>query len=398
MKALLLLGLSTVLVTANCLNFTMRTISSHSLTPKQNAAVHYHPEFAAWRRRKRQNDGWTWQPLHDYFDEFYLGSVVVGTPPQELWLSMDTGSSIMWVIDGACYSAECLGYPNNGRSKRKFYKSLSSTFKWRNGPFSMSYKTGWTSGKTAEDTVRFGGFTVLSHHLGIADKVAPFLAQIPIDGVFGLGLPSNSASGDMLSPMELLLPHLNKKIITVWMNRKVAISRGSDAGYITYGAVDTSNCEQNWNYIPISSNMHWRIPVQGFNIGGFNHQGNNEQALCDTGSSYLGAPRNVMNNIARITGATFSAPHGVYTVPCPAMWTLPSLLFRIGGRQYRIPSVQYVIDMNLGNNRCALAFYAMDYDGNLGISWILGVPFIRTFCTIFDYGQKRVGFAIAIPR
>ncbi|KIH64534.1 eukaryotic aspartyl protease [Ancylostoma duodenale] len=270
MKALRLFALGTVFTAVNCLNFTMRTISSHSLTPKQYAAVRYHPGIVAWRRRKRQNDGWTWQPLHDYFDEFYLGSVVVGTPPQELWLSMDTGSSIMWVIDGACYSAECLGYPNNGRTKKKFYKSLSSTFKWHNSPFSMSYKTGWTSGKTAEDTVRFGGFTVLSHHLGIADKVAPFLAQIPIDGVFGLGLPSNSASGD---------------------------------------------------------------------------------ALCDTGSSYLGAPRNVMNNIARITGATFDAAHGVYTVPCPAMWTLPSLLFGIGGRQYSIPSVQYVIDMNLGNNR-----------------------------------------------
>ncbi|ETN77170.1 eukaryotic aspartyl protease [Necator americanus] len=165
----------------------------------ETRAVRYHPQIDAWRRRKRQNDGWTWQPLHDYFDEFYLGSVTVGNPGQELWLAMDTGSSIMWVIDGACNTAECNGYPNNGRDKHKYYKARSNTFKFLNRPFSMSYKTGWTSGKVAQDTVRFGGYTVLVQDFGVADKVAPFLAQIPIDGVFGLGLPSNTATGNYSS-------------------------------------------------------------------------------------------------------------------------------------------------------------------------------------------------------
>ncbi|KAK6757922.1 hypothetical protein RB195_015629 [Necator americanus] len=398
MIARLFFALILTFPTSIALNFTIKTISSHQLTPRQYAAVRYHPQIDAWRRRKRQNDGWTWQPLHDYFDEFYLGSVTVGNPGQELWLAMDTGSSIMWVIDGACNTAECNGYPNNGRDKHKYYKARSNTFKFLNRPFSMSYKTGWTSGKVAQDTVRFGGYTVLVQDFGVADKVAPFLAQIPIDGVFGLGLPSNTATGNMVSPMEVLVPNLKQKLITVWMNRKVQISRGGDAGYITYGAVDTSNCQQNWNYVPISHNMHWRIPLQGMTIGSYNYHGNNEHALCDTGSSYLGVPKAVMDNIAGITGATFDAAHGVYTVPCSVMWTLPNLLFQIGGHQYRIPSIQYVIDMNLGNNRCALTFYSINYDGYLGISWILGAPFIRTFCTIFDFGQKRIGFAIAIPR
>lgn len=38
---------------------------------------------------------------------------------------------------------------------------------------------------------------MLVQQFGVADKVAPFLAQIPIDGVFGLGLPSDNASGNV---------------------------------------------------------------------------------------------------------------------------------------------------------------------------------------------------------
>jgi len=30
-----------------------------------------------------------------------------------------------------------------------------------------------------------------------------------------------------------------------------------------------------------------------------------------------------------------------------------------------------------------------------GLSWILGDPFIRQYCNVFDLGNKRIGFAPA---
>ncbi|VDN30831.1 unnamed protein product, partial [Cylicostephanus goldi] len=150
-------------------------------------ALRRHPQIAAWRRSKRQAPAWTFQLLHDYYDEFYLGTVAFGNPGQELWLAMDTGSSIIWVIDDACDTAECNGYPKSGLNKRKFRKDLSRTFTSTNRSFVIHYHTGWTAGIAAQDTVRFG----------VANKVAPFLARIPIEGVFGLGLPSKTASGNV---------------------------------------------------------------------------------------------------------------------------------------------------------------------------------------------------------
>ncbi|KHJ86578.1 hypothetical protein OESDEN_13666 [Oesophagostomum dentatum] len=143
--------------------------------------------------------------------------------------------------------------------------------------------------------------------------------------------------------------------------------------------------------------MHWRIPIEGFSYASFRYSADNEQALVDTGSSYIGVPASVMSEIARITGAKFNSKLDVYVVPCSRMWTLPNLVFQLNNIQYTIPSAQYIIDMDLGD-KCALTFYSMKYDKFLGISWILGAPFIRTFCTIFDYGERRIGFAVAIPR
>ncbi|VDM75794.1 unnamed protein product [Strongylus vulgaris] len=161
------------------------------------SALRRHPQIEAWRRSKRQAPHWTHQVLHDYYDEFYLGTVTIGTPGQELWLAMDTGSSIIWVIDESCDSRECNGYPNSGLNKRKFHKKFSNTFKSYGKPFSISYHTGWTSGTAAEDTVRFGGYALKGQKIGVANRLAPFLAQIPIEGVFGLGLPSEIATGNV---------------------------------------------------------------------------------------------------------------------------------------------------------------------------------------------------------
>ena len=62
--------------------------------------------------------------------------------------------------------------------------------------------------------------------------------------------------------------------------------------------------------------------------------------------------------------------------------------------KYNVPGVEYVLDLELGGGKCALTFFDMD-GGGFGPSWILGDTFIRTYCNIYDIGQKRIGFAKA---
>ncbi|KIH44373.1 hypothetical protein ANCDUO_25602, partial [Ancylostoma duodenale] len=107
-------------------------------------------------RRKSTERYWTWQSLASWYDEYYFGEVEVGTPAQTFYLSMDTGSSVMWLIDGGCVHPICKGYANSGRTKNRFYYDKSTTFNRTSDKFSMNYGTGWAEGFTREDDITYG--------------------------------------------------------------------------------------------------------------------------------------------------------------------------------------------------------------------------------------------------
>lgn len=48
------------------------------------------------------------------------------------------------------------------------------------------------------------------------------------------------------------------------------------------------------------------------------------------------------------------------------------------------------------SNTCVFTFFPFEF-GGFGPSWILGDPFIRQYCNIYDFVNKQVGFAKANP-
>lgn len=84
-------------------------------------------------------------------DAAYVGPVRLGTPGKEFKVIFDTGSSDLWVPSALC--TVC------GR-RPKYDSDISSTFVKDKRRFHISYMGGPVSGMLAEDTLRFGGFTV----------------------------------------------------------------------------------------------------------------------------------------------------------------------------------------------------------------------------------------------
>lgn len=91
--------------------------------------------------------------------------------------------------------------------------------------------------------------------------------------------------------------------------------------------------------------------------------------------------------IATSAGATPNLL-GQYTIDCAKVSTLPNLDFHIGGKTYSVPGKDLVIQ---AGGTCLFAMMGMDIPS--GPKWILGDVFMRQYYTIFDYGNKRVGFA-----
>ncbi|ETN77166.1 hypothetical protein RB195_015627 [Necator americanus] len=372
--------------------FTMETRSSGSLRARLIAANLYQKFLEDEHLRRAQILASGSQPFIDYADDFYLGNVTLGTPPQTTTLVLDTGSSNLWVIDAACKTAACNGEPNSGYTKHKFDTTKSSTFTKETRTFSIQYGSGSCNGYLGTDTISFGGLTIKTQEFGVATHLAAVFGYQPVDGILGLGWPA-LAVDSVVPPMQNLLSTLDQPLFTVWMDRKLTISNGGNAGLITYGAIDTKNCQSQINYVPLSAETYWQFPIQGFSIGSYS-ESKKEQVISDTGTSWIGAPTTAVNAVVKQTGAKYDSLNELYTVDCSTMKTQPDLIFTINGVTYNVPSVEYVLDLGLGNGKCALTFFAMG-SGSFGPAWILGDTWIRTYCNIYDIGQKRIGFAKA---
>uniref|UniRef100_A0A914DBF5 Peptidase A1 domain-containing protein n=1 Tax=Acrobeloides nanus TaxID=290746 RepID=A0A914DBF5_9BILA len=70
------------------------------------------------------------QMLSNYLDDFYVGKISLGTPPQTLTVRPDTSYANLWVLDSKCTSAACIGNPSllNNYNRTRFNSTASSTF------------------------------------------------------------------------------------------------------------------------------------------------------------------------------------------------------------------------------------------------------------------------------
>ncbi|KAK5972991.1 Eukaryotic aspartyl protease, partial [Trichostrongylus colubriformis] len=232
MKTVLVLAALVAVLYAK--SFSMETRNTGSLRARLIAANLYQKFLEEQHLARAQILASGSQPFIDYADDFYLGNVTVGTPPQITTLVLDTGSSNLWVIDAACKTDACNGQPSSGYNKHKFDTTKSSTFTKETRTFSIQYGSGSCNGYLGIDVVSFAGLSIPKQEFGVATHLADVFGYQPVDGILGLGWPA-LAVDKVVPPMQNLLSSLDAPLFTVWMDRKLTISNGGNAGLITYG-------------------------------------------------------------------------------------------------------------------------------------------------------------------
>jgi phytepsin len=89
-------------------------------------------------------------------------------------------------------------------------------------------------------------------------------------------------------------------------------------------------------------------------------------------------------------------PNGESMVDCSKVSSMPTLTVQLGGRAFPLAPQDYVLEISeAGESICLLGIAGMDLPPSIGPLWILGDVFIGRYYTVFDFGQKRVGFAPA---
>jgi len=315
--------------------------------------------------------------IKDYQNAQYYGSITVGTPGQTFNVIFDTGSANLWV-------------PNHkvglvGLLKHKYDSSKSSTYVKNGTEFKIMYGSGPVSGIWSDDTVTMGGLTVKKQAfaevenaggLGLAYGIGKF------DGILGLGWDSISVDG-VETPFHNLVDagELAEPVFAFYLGNQ-------KDGTLVLGGTDKSHYTGDFSYVPLKAEDYWHISLDGVKMNGAS-QSSCTSAIVDSGTSLLAGPKDDVAKIAKLAGATLIMGKE-YTIDCSK--DAPDLTFTLGGKDYTLKKEDYVIQ---SGSVCLFGMMGIDVPAPRGPLWILGDIFMRKYYTVFDWGNKRIGFATA---
>ncbi|CEF67050.1 Cathepsin D [Strongyloides ratti] len=333
--------------------------------------------------------------LSDYENAQYYGTISVGTPAQDFKVLFDTGSSNLWL--------PCKGCPISNLAcdfHKQFDCSASTTCTSTNQDFNIQYGSGSMSGKVDTDTVCFGssgsgyctdktqGFACAMQEPGMAFVAAKF------DGILGMGW--DSISVDKLNqPMDQIFSNKNvckNQVFAFWLNRD--LNGNTQGGEMTLCDMDSSHYKGQIAWESLTAEDYWRINIGGVNVGGQQVSGA-VSAIVDTGTSLLTGPTAEIEKIQKQIGA-IPIMQGEYEIICSKIPTMPNVTYTIGGQQFVLTPNDYVLKVTQAMTTvCISGFMGLDIPAPNGPLWILGDVFIGKFYSVFDHGNKRVGFAQA---
>ncbi|EYB87690.1 hypothetical protein Y032_0258g422 [Ancylostoma ceylanicum] len=453
--------------------------------------------------------------VYDYADTQYLVDIIIGKPSvQKFRVILDTASSNTWIPDKQCndrtnrkticdsplcdfglmckvfcMDAACCIRSNPCEKKTRFHQGRSLTYVGTDGNWEIkNFMDGSVAGFFGNDTVQLGSsyygdgeLVVPGAIFGQAVKVPKSFASHPAEGVVGMGFQS-LAVGSFTPPLlrAIHLGLLDQQVFTVFLRRAEGGRDGVDGGLVTYGGVDSKNCDSVIVYEPLTEPAYWQFKLSAVSSGNFTSE-DGWSVISDTSSALIVAPLTIAVRLASIFGAEHSAAEaarnialafgtdspsertvrcwfakfssgdldledkpgrgrrmllddqalsaeveakpdtttptlaaglgahyvtvskplafigmptssGDYIVKCD---TKAELHLTIGKHTYAIVPENMVIPIK--NETCLLALRGIPTQ-QFGPTWIIGDPFIRQYCHIYDIGKEQIGFAKSFQR
>ncbi|MBZ3881825.1 Gastricsin [Sciurus carolinensis] len=321
-----------------------------------------------------------------YMDAAYFGEISIGTPPQNFLVLFDTGSSNLWVPSIYCQSLACTTHP-------RFNPSQSSTFSTNGQTFSLQYGSGSLTGFFGYDTLTVESIQVPNQEFGLSEKEpGTNFVYAQFDGIMGLAYPALSMGGATTALQGMLrVDALSSPIFSVYLSNQEG---SEDGGAVIFGGVDDNLYTGEISWAPVTRELYWQIGIEEFYVGeeasGWCSQGC--QAMVDTGTSLLVVPKKHLSALLQTIGAQ-EDEYGQFFVNCADVQNLPTFTFVINGVQFPLQPSSYILNED---GYCSVGLESIDLSLEDGQPfWILGDVFLRSYYSIFDMANNRVGFATA---
>jgi len=316
------------------------------------------------------------EPLTDFEEDLWFGTITVGTPPQTFTVDIDTGSSDTFLPAVGCDST-CDGHT-------LYNTAASSTAVDTEETYVLEFGSGSATGTIFTDTVTIAGLTARSQAVGASNQYSVDFEvdEFPPDGLVGMAFPALSTFGD--NPLFTTL--VNQGTVPPVFGVKLA-DTGSE---LFLGGVDTALFTGAFRNVSLIEEDFYALNLQALDVNSETvATATGVTAIVDTGTTLLlGDTEGVEILYSTIPGAKDASAilgEGFFTVPCNR---IPTVGITLGNQIFNVaPAI-----LNLGvleGNDCVGGVV-----GSPGIPfWVLGDIFLRNFYTVFDQGNARVGFA-----
>lgn len=335
----------------------------------------------------------------------YYGEISVGTPPQVFKVIFDTGSGHLLLPSANCESAACSDH-------RIFLENASSTvipIGWVDEPRTravddtdrdtqvIGFAMGEVTGQYARDDVCLGSACAVADFVEMTEESDNPFKMAEWDGVLGLGQKLSDAQEFNVFGVlaQNATPALHRPMFAVYLGRLV-----EDDAEITFGDYRQERMASPLKWVNVSEEGYWQFQFSDFVVDGkptglCSKYGTRQcQGVLDTGSSLMMGPTDVVDSLTTLL------KFGDDTrTNCTDSQTFPKLGFMIGGELLEMEPDDYMDRSHAprqpkGNGTCWAHLMPVGDTGR-GPIFVLGMPFMRAFYTVYDVKENRIGIARA---
>ncbi|KAH7684488.1 hypothetical protein AAVH_41004, partial [Aphelenchoides avenae] len=106
------------------------------------------------------------------------------------------------------------------------------------------------------DTLEIGAQSFTPTFVYVPATYGVLSTKWPSDAALGLGLGPSETRADGLSAIDTILAGLPRKVVTIYFDSKETSNALLD-GHVTFGGIDTANCDSKWAYTPNVDPVSW---------------------------------------------------------------------------------------------------------------------------------------------
>ncbi|CAJ2506803.1 Uu.00g079890.m01.CDS01 [Anthostomella pinea] len=347
--------------------------------------------------RKVFGDVWdkramTTVPLANRSDVAYYAKLDIGTPPQQVYLQLDTGSFELWV------NPECARLQDSSdvwfcQAAGYYNVTSSSTATTLAGNKTLQYGVGSASIQYVQDDIGLSDTdtSLKGVQFGVAlDTVDEW------SGILGIGYGEN-----VNTPYKNFIDQLADQGVTDTKAFSLALgSKAEEEGIVIFGGIDTGKFTGTLQTLPVipAEDLPDQVPRYWVNMSSLSltppsgntkvYQNTTMAVFLDSGTTLTLLPTDLANTIAADFGAEAADSHGVYSVDCSRKDLPGTLDFGFEGVTIRVPCKELVRELQtVSPPQCFLGISPNDDYA------LLGDTMLRSAYVVFDQTNNAIHLA-----